>query len=85
MRCKVSASVLMANSRTETRVCNISTYGGRSLEEKLECLLLASALWVIFLIKLSINWPVDDIFFGNIVINVFEIFLLKFYTTELVA
>lgn len=35
--------------------------------------------------KLSINWHADDIVFGNIVINIFEIFLLKLYTTELVA
>lgn len=54
-------------------VCSISTWGGRSLE-KLECLLLANVLRVIFLIKLSINEHVDDIVFGNIVINVFEIF-----------
>lgn len=75
----------MANSWTDTCVPNISTYEGRSLEEKLERLLLANDLRVIFLIKLSISWPVDDIFYGNIVINVFETFLLKFYTTELVT
>lgn len=45
----------MANSSTEIRVRNISTYGGRSLEEKLERLLLANILRVIFLAKLSIN------------------------------
>lgn len=76
----------MVTSRTKTTCeCSVSTYAVRSLEEKLEWLLLVNVLKVICLIKLSMNWHVDGIFFGNIMINVFVTFQFSVYTTELVA